>query len=90
MVISKEELEVLSDGNIDVFKRNIIDRCMDRLQSEKLACLKMFVLHNLLHIIIKRVHLKIITSQRFLKKASKTRTLILPYDFQKTCLREVS
>ena len=37
---SKEELEVLSDDSTDAFKRNIIDRYMDRPKNGKFACLK--------------------------------------------------
>ena len=40
IVKSKEELEVLSDDSTDAFKRNIIDRYMDRPKSGKFACLK--------------------------------------------------
>ena len=40
MVKSKEQLQVLPDDSTDVFKRNVIDRYMDRPKSGKFACLK--------------------------------------------------
>ena len=77
MVKLNEELEVFSDGSTDVFKQNIIGRYMDRPKSGKFECFKLFFLHNLHHIITKRVHLKMITSQKFLRNTLKVSTLIL-------------
>lgn len=67
MVKLKEELEVLPDDSSDVFKQNIFNRYMDHPESGKFVCLQNVCLTQY---ILKRVHLKMIISQRFWKKTS--------------------
>ena len=68
MVKLKEELEVLPDDSSDVFKQNIFDRYMDYPESGKFVCLQNVCPTQFAY--IKRVHLKMIISQRFWKKTS--------------------
>ena len=89
MTKSKEELELLSDYSTDVFKKSIIDRCMDRPTCGKFTSLKTACLAQFASLYYKKNSSDNDVSQTFLKKTLKKKMIVIQH-FQKNRSKKVS